>query len=404
MCRFTCGVLLVLAVFFAIWGLFGWDVFFWVVFTSFFGLSIASLFMPRRGVQNAYRNRAVLSLGAGLLLGIGVGIGGIVAGTALMERGILPNVSPEPYMAILMAPIVGSILAPVLWVVYTPTRSRLWLRRKYPRVAAAIERYRKSGEVRETYIPAVVLDGRRWFCVFYMDKSNRNQVRGGILLDEEGRVLDDPALARRAMKLRHLAQETIDYYRHQARARQMLGGERAIRGTKYVFQTLGKKKERFVALGPQVLADWEAVMAMERPVLSLMEAIYAMKTLEAEWAKGHGLGRLTEVREEEYLAFEAQLLELRRPYEVAAPQFVDIVEPARRLAETVRGMWEMPHAKEVAEGLLGIADSGESLQRGGWDDYEYFSLHENEWQAWRERTAWAKEVEAVRGDLGLATP
>jgi len=127
-------------------------------------------------------------------------------------------------------------------------------------------------------------------------------------------------------------------------------------------------------------------------------------TREAEWGKEHGLGWLTEVGEEEYLAFETKLVELRRPFAAAAPMLAEAIEPARRMAESVRGMWDIPHAKEVAEGLLGIADSGELLQRGGWDDYEYFSLHENEWQTWRERTAWAKEVEAVRGELGLATP
>src|SRR3972149_8005859 len=139
LCRFPCGVLLVLALFIAIGAIWGFNVFFNVLLISFLASSLGLVFMPRRGVQNAYRNRAVLSVGAGMLLGIGVGIGGVVGGTALMERGILPDVSPEPYMAILMVPIVAVALAPPLWVGYTPTRSRRWLRRKDPQAAAGIE-------------------------------------------------------------------------------------------------------------------------------------------------------------------------------------------------------------------------------------------------------------------------
>ena len=339
-----------------------------------------------------------------MLLGIGVGIGGVVGGTALMERGILPDVSPEPYMAILMVPIVAVALAPPLWVGYTPTRSRRWLRRKYPQAAAAIERYRKAGEVREKYVPAVVLDGRRCFLVFYYDKKRPDQLRGAILLSEDGHVLDDPALAQRAAKASHLALETIDYYRHQARARLVLGGERAIRGLKYVYRVLRDKKERFAALGAQVVADWERVMAVEGSALAALDAAYAIKMMEAEWAKEHGLGRLTEVGEEEYLAFEARLLELRRPYEAAAPQLGETVEAAQRMAELTKGMRDVPHAKEVGEGLLGLADVGESLRRERWRDYQYSFLRESDWKLWRERTAWAKEVESGLAKQAAATP
>jgi len=174
-----------------------------------------------------------------------------------------------------------------------PASSRRWLRRKYPRVAAAIERYRKAGEVRETYVPAVVLDGRRCFLVFYYDKKRPDQLRGATLLSEDGRVLDDPALVERAARMKHLARETIDYYRHQARARLLLGGERAIRGIKYVFKVLREKRERFAALGAQVLADWERVMAVEGTMLSVLEASYTAALLEAEWAKEHKLGLAT---------------------------------------------------------------------------------------------------------------
>ena len=60
MCRFTCGVLLVLAIFFAIWALWGVEAAVSVLFASFFGLSLASLLLPKRGPQYAYRNRVVL--------------------------------------------------------------------------------------------------------------------------------------------------------------------------------------------------------------------------------------------------------------------------------------------------------------------------------------------------------
>jgi len=396
--RFTCGVLLVLALFFAILGIWGFDVFFNFLLIGFLVSSLGLVLMPRRGPQHAYRNwyRFVA-----LLLSLGVSV--YLIGMIFAIAKVVPDNPAEPAswgMMILMIAgvyVFANLLGP-------PTRSRWWLRRKYPRAAAAIERYRKPGEVRETYVPAVVLGGRRCFLVFYYDKKKPDQLRGALLLDEDGRVLDDPALAQRVGKASHLARETIDYYRHQARVRLMLGGERAIRGTKYVFQTLLAKKERFAAQGPQVLADWERVTAVEEPTVSTMEAVYAMKILESQWAKEHRLGRLTEIREEEYLEFERRLLELRRPYETATPLLAESIEPARRLAEVVRGMGDVPHGREVAEGLLGIADSGESLRRGEWRNYQYAYLWESDWQLWRDRTAWAKEVEAARGELGMATP
>jgi len=239
MCRFTCGVLLVLAIFFAIWALWGVEAAVSVLFASFFGLSLASLLLPKRGVQNTYRNRAVLSVGVSMLLVATMIMGGAYAGAALARHQVLSSEAADnAYGIASMAVILAVGLTPPLWVGYTPTRGRRWLRRKYPKAAAAIERYRKPGELRETYVPAVVLGGRRCFFVFYYDKKRPDQLRAAILLDEDGRVLDDPALAQRAVKATHLARETIDYYRHQARARLMLGGERAIRGIKYVFRVL----------------------------------------------------------------------------------------------------------------------------------------------------------------------
>src|SRR3972149_11368664 len=194
MCRFTCGVLLGLAVFFAILAIWGFDVFFDILLIAFFASSLGLVLMPRRGVQNAYRNRVVLSVGAGMVLVFATIIGGAYAGAELANRGVLSSdAADNAYNIASVAFILAVGLVPPLWAGYTPTRSRRWLKRKYPQAAAAIERYRKPGEVRETYIPAVVLGGRRCFLVFFYDKKRPDQVRGALLLDEDGRVLGDPA-------------------------------------------------------------------------------------------------------------------------------------------------------------------------------------------------------------------
>src|SRR3990170_4812952 len=176
MCRFTCGVLLVLAVFFAILGIWGFDVFFNVLVVGFLASSLGLVLMPRRGVQNAYRNRVVLSVGAAMVLVFATIMGGAYAGAELANRGVLSSdAADNAYNIASVAFILAVGLVPPLWAGYTPTRSRRWLRRKYPQVAAAIGRYRKSGEVREKYVPAVVLDGRRCFLVFYYDKKRPDQ-------------------------------------------------------------------------------------------------------------------------------------------------------------------------------------------------------------------------------------
>jgi len=403
MCRLSCGVLLVLVAFLAILGLWGFDAFLDVLLIALLGISLGLVFMPRRGAQNAYRNRVVLSVGAGLLLGIGVGFGGAVVWTVLKESGNLPDVSAELCLTVLLVPILAGAHAPMLWVWCAPTRSRWRLRRKHPKVTAAIERYRKPGEMREMHTPALVLGGRRCFLVYYYDRKRGDRFQGAVLLDEYGRVVDDRGLAERAVKMKHLAMETIDYYRHQARARDLKAGGRAIRRTKNVFRVLREQRERFAAQGIQGLSDWERVIAVEEVMLSILEASFAASLLEAEWAKGHDLGRITEVREEEYLEFETKLLEIRSPY-LRAGVLAEVSEPARRLAEVVRMMSDIPHAQVVAGGLLGIARVGQSSLGYARQEFRYARLRDESWQAWRERTAWAKEVEAARGELGMATP
>jgi hypothetical protein len=58
----------------------------------------------------------------------------------------------------------------------------------------------------------------------------------------------------------------------------------------------------------------------------------------------------------------------------------------------VKGTPTFPQRRLVQEGLLGVADSAEIVSREG--QREYGSLAERHWQAWRDRMAWADEVDA----------
>jgi hypothetical protein len=197
----------------------------------------------------------------------------------------------------------------------------------------------------------------------------------------------------RAVRCKTLALETIDYRMHQKRLQTIAGAQKAVNGLGRAFRTLREQREQFSRQGDQSLADLDEVLGAEEAMIGVIEASIAMKLLEAEWAAKHGLGRLTEVRYEDMAALQKAMQEARRPAAAEVERITSVVEAANRLAGVVKGMHTLPNRKEVEEGLLGVADSGEML-RGEGEAFQYAHFKERDWHAWRERMAWADEVDA----------
>jgi hypothetical protein len=278
-----------------------------------------------------------------------------------------------------------------------PTGRLGWLRRHYPAVAEVIKRYRKSSDLLEAYTPALVIEGKRYFLIAYHDRRNPQPVAGFLLLDEAGgRVVDEELLAR-AAKCKTLALETIEYARHQRRAAEIHSFGQAKSTLKGVLATLRRQRWRFAEMGAEVLADWERVTAIEPAMEVALDASAAIKVLESEWAAKHGLGRLTEVRYEEVLGLEARITEAKRPLLEHVNDLEAAAVSAERLTEKVQKMSLLADQKQVEEGLLALMDLGKGMVEEQSRPYSYVRMSDQQWQAWRDRMAYADEVDARLG-------
>jgi hypothetical protein len=391
MLRFLVGLMIVLGMFCLVWTFLGENAFFWALLVGFVTGGVGLIYLPlaRRGAEYAYQKWYLRNSIWVVLATVAIVVGGIF---------FIARVVPETEDFQTRAAAVGLVVvlvgfAYLFSVLLTPTtRRRSWLRRRYPAVAAAIKRYEKRGDVREYYNPALVIDDKPYFLILYYANEAPPRRSGVLLLDEMGVRVADEDLVERAVRCKSLALETIDYRMHQKRLQTITGGRMAVTGLRRTFGTLRERRGEFSRQGGQNVADLDEVFGAEEPMIKVIEAGIAMKQLEAEWAAKHGLGRLTEVRYEDMTALQSAMQETRRPAVAGLERITSVVEAAKRLAEVAKTMYGLPNRKEVEEGLLGVADTGEAL-KGETEAYEYARFTERDWQAWRERMAWADEVD-----------
>jgi hypothetical protein len=272
-----------------------------------------------------------------------------------------------------------------------PTQRRRWLRKNYPGVARAVERYRRPGDKLETYYPALILSERRYFLLAYHDKGQPERVRRFLLVDETGQVIDDLELAKVAVGAKSLALHTIHYGYHQERLGNFHSTESVERDLSRFFDLLRRQRNRFEALGQGYLEDYSRVLEAEEAALALPDATKATIELKAEWAAEHGLSRLTEVSYEEVVELENRIREARKEAVAFFPILKDVAAPARRLAQAVgeRRVW--PAKETMIEGFMAMTDLAAGVQ--GAEGYQIAQMSEEDIRAWKEGTAWAAEVE-----------
>jgi len=277
------------------------------------------------------------------------------------------------------------------WAISPPTRRRGWLRRRCPAVAKAIQRYQQPTDQLEDYTPALVVDGKRYFLIYYHDKRNLPRFSGILLLDEAGRRPRDKDLIQRAAKCKTLAQQTIDYNLHQQRAAAIATLRGGISQARAMFGALRANREMFEQMGPGAMADWEKALSVEDIVSAVVEEGRAVKMLEAEWAEKHGLGKLTEVAYQDVVDLEAAMDAARRGVVEALPRLAPATEAARRLAKALHERDGSKASRLLEDGLHAIVELDVLRDEGA---LEYGAFSEDQWQAWRERMAWADEVDA----------
>ncbi|MEW6569449.1 MAG: hypothetical protein AB1449_15040 [Chloroflexota bacterium] len=324
-------VSLVVALLIGLWRLIGDDAFMWVVIAGGPGAAAVLLFLPKRGPQYAYRNWIRFQALLIILAVVGVSSASLVAAPLILGK------QPEGVVQGIVAGCVALALAVGLGLAHRidpPTGRRSWLRRHYPAVAAAIRRYRQPGDVDEMYTPALVIDGKRQFLIFYHGKKGPAHVRGILLFDEQGRRVNDNDLAQRAAKCKSLALATIDYGKSQERARAIAVAEKAVAGMREVYRILQQEKDRFYTMGPERQRAWDGLMAAEEVVMAAIAMGRDIELLVAEWAAAHGLGRLTEVVESEAAELFERIEALRERDKKGYPVWVGACEAA--------GEWSCP--------------------------------------------------------------
>jgi hypothetical protein len=354
------------------------------------GASMGLLFLPKKGPQHAYRNWGRLRVLYLCLIGMVMVVGGILA---------LAYLTPDDFPEIWAKVILAGIMLFLMIFVYAfgqwqgpPTGRKGWLRKHYPRVAAAIQRYMRKGDELELYFPALIIDGEPYFMIYYGEAGNPDRVTGLLLLDETGQPINDRDLAERAVRCKHLATQTIHYQRHRERVQYLGDAHRAVNGLQEIFALLEEQKRLFASKGPRVEEDWKQVVeAKEGSLTAIQESIDKMM-MEAEWAASHGLGRLTEVSFDEVARLEETIRVSRNPSAEKVRMLAHAVKPAQRLARVVSNPIGWPKGRKLAEGLLAIADLSQLAQEQQKFVLGVFS--DEYWSAWRERTAWALQQQA----------
>ena len=388
MLRFLVGLLIVLGLFCLVWTFLGENVFIWALIIGVVlgGLGLLFLPMARKGPEYAYR-KWVLRQSLFVVL--------VIGGPTALVFYMIVNLTSSTDM--ITVALLGLGLAVAFasytlgWAISPPTRRRGWLRRRYPAVAKAIGRYQQREDRLEDYTPALLVDGKRYFLIYYHDKKDLPRQRGILLLDETGKRESDKDLVRRAAKCKTLALQTIDYNLHQQRAAAIANLQGGTNQARAMFGALRANREMFVQMGPAAIADWDKVLSAEDIVTAVVEEGRAVKMVEAEWAEKHGLGKLTEVAYEDVVELEEAMTAARREVVEALPRLMPATESARRLAQAVHERGRSKEHKLLEEGLLGIGDL-DVLK--GEEAFEYGAFSVEQWEAWRERMAWADEVDA----------
>jgi hypothetical protein len=397
MLRFLVGLMIVLGLFCLVWTFLGENAFIWALILGIAVPGLGLLFLPlaRRGPEYAYQKWYLWNSIWIILVVVGIGLGWILGIAHLLQE------SPDPLISAaavgVVVPIGGFVY--LLSVLLTPpTRRRSWLRRRYPAVAAAIKRYMKPGDLLEDYTPALADRGGRYFLIAYHDRTNPDRVLGYLLLDESGRPVRSEEMVKRIGKCKTLAITTIDYKEHQRRLRDINSYRQAISTLVRVLSLLGQDKSRFAELGTEVAADLDSVVGAEGAIRMALEVTISIELLQADWAARHGLGRLTVVNYEDVIALEGEIVKVRQKLVDCLDELATAVLPARRLAEQVERVTSIPERGLIKEGLLAIADLGDGIQEQETGGYDYAHLTRDQWQAWRERMAWADEVDGKMGE------
>lgn len=394
MCRFIFLLIIVIAIILGIGAIFGSDVLMWVLIIGIAVPGLGLVLVPRRGYQFAYQNwykKVALIL---LLVFIG-----IVA--VFVTMLIVFDISSEQF-SFVIAIFLAALLIGTYWLgwqIGPTTKRRRWLKKNFPAVEKAIDRYRKRGEILEDLIPALVIDNQRIFLIATYEPGNRESPSGLLLIDESGSPIMEKELFAKAIQCKSLAVKTIDFRRFNEKIGIIQNAQASVEGLNQVLDILRKEIPQITNIDSTVGKDIEKLIATKEPIHLFAQATIDIQLLEAKWGKEKSLGKLTEVSYDQVSWLIDEIEKIRKESVKRYGEIAGAVEPALRLIKVLEGIqYRIPQKDQVIEGLLGIADIGRGVI--GHEKFEYALPEEGDWQAWRDRMEWARKVDAGLVEAG----
>jgi hypothetical protein len=267
-------------------------------------------------------------------------------------------------------------------------------------VAQAIQRYEQQGDDREVYHPAVLIDGKRYFPIYYPD-PHEDRLRGILILDEQGRPIQDETLMRKALRCKYIALETVDYNNGARRAKDIDEFRRALKVIPRGMRLLEKLRLRLRELNPRLERDLERVLAIRPAAEFFLETTIAISRAKAQWAKDHGLGRLTEVDYQDVLKLEEEIAHLRHAMLDQAEPIINTLPALKRLYNAIK-RHKLPRRRLLLPFLEGLIIMTEGLTEEP-RDYVLLDPSEDDLRAFRERTQYALDLQA-RSRAAEASP
>ncbi len=362
-----------------------------------FILAVRLLLRPRKPkVIHAHFNRMLYRIGflpvATVLLGV------YVFTLFIYSLRIIPQ---DSFVADVVFPLllIGYVGFNTVYVGYW---SQPFSRKKtgVQAVDEAIARYKKPGErVADAWVPALVLNGKRYRNAFYIGKG-----RQWIVLDEQGEILRDEPTAHTVRNMLRLALQTAHPAYINERTDAYTSSQKGIKGMNMLLEQYERLMEPVRGVGG---AKYEDEIAMVRKAaeagLRFQEGMCAYWMIEAEWGNRRGGTRLREVRFEEWKWLIDRLHEKTLLWlcdEIETLQ--DGAEAARKISRLSSRRAEIGKRSPELKYLLEAVIEQENDLREGFDDlragrvrgYERgLDLDEDELKGWRSRLEWVRQVD-----------
>jgi hypothetical protein len=296
--------------------------------------------------------------------------------------------------------LAAAVIALIFVVLYAlkfvspPTQRWGWLRKNYPGVARAVQRYQQPEDIRDAYFPVLRIDQQDHFLLAFYENSPDRKIKRLVLVDDAGEVVEDLELAKKAARAKTLALTAIAPKSHNNRSSWYQSNRAAEKGLTRFFDLLHRQEQSFSKLGESAFQDYQRVLSAEGAVKDTFRSSSAQIQQEAAWVIDQRFSRLTRVSYQQVLAFESTIQEIRNPMQEALPSLEASIEPAARLVNIIKALPSRPVKHTMVEGFMAFLDLAVGMK--DLEEYQLAGIKQEDLQAWESGLAQAATMK--KGD------